>query len=137
MFWSKNKKKYVYPCIPQFFYIKWGLRGYTFHGHVFLMVKFLLFNIYFHIIAHVSILNRNAHALKASENNTFSVYFFILRGLFRILENQYTWYAYFFILQGLFRIHENQYTWSAYFFILQGLFRILENKYTCSAAMII
>ena len=36
MFWSKNKKKYVYPCIPQFYYII-GLRGVTFHGHVFLM----------------------------------------------------------------------------------------------------
>ena len=24
MFWSKNKKN-RYPCIPQFYYVKWGL----------------------------------------------------------------------------------------------------------------
>ena len=27
MFSSKNKKKYVYPCIPQFCYIKVGFKG--------------------------------------------------------------------------------------------------------------
>ena len=27
MFWSKNKKKIVYPCIPQFYYIKVGYGG--------------------------------------------------------------------------------------------------------------
>ena len=27
MFWSKNKKKYVYPCKPQFYYIKVGCKG--------------------------------------------------------------------------------------------------------------
>ena len=27
MFWSKNKKKYVYPCEPQFYYIKVGFKG--------------------------------------------------------------------------------------------------------------
>ena len=27
MFWGKNKKKYVYPCIPQFYYIKVGFKG--------------------------------------------------------------------------------------------------------------
>ena len=27
MFWSKNKKKYVYPCVPQFCYIKVGYKG--------------------------------------------------------------------------------------------------------------
>ena len=27
MFWSKNKKKYVYPCIPQCCYIKVGFKG--------------------------------------------------------------------------------------------------------------
>ena len=27
MFWSKNKKKQVYPCIPQFCYIKVGFKG--------------------------------------------------------------------------------------------------------------
>ena len=27
MFWSKNKEKKVYPCIPQFCYIKVGFKG--------------------------------------------------------------------------------------------------------------
>ena len=27
MFWSKNKKKKLYPCIPQFCYIKVGFKG--------------------------------------------------------------------------------------------------------------
>ena len=27
MFWNKNKKKYVYPCISQFYYIKVGFMG--------------------------------------------------------------------------------------------------------------
>ena len=27
MFWSKNKKKYVYPSKPHFFYIKVGCKG--------------------------------------------------------------------------------------------------------------
>ena len=36
MFWSK-KEKLVYPCIPQFFYIKMGFSGDILHGYVFLM----------------------------------------------------------------------------------------------------
>ena len=27
MFLSRNKKNNIYPCYPQFYYIKWGLRG--------------------------------------------------------------------------------------------------------------
>ena len=27
MFWSKNKKKQVYPCKPQLYYIKVGCKG--------------------------------------------------------------------------------------------------------------
>ena len=27
MFWSKHKKKKVYPCIPQFYFIKVGFKG--------------------------------------------------------------------------------------------------------------
>ena len=27
MFLSKNKKNNIYPCKPQFYYIKWGLKG--------------------------------------------------------------------------------------------------------------
>ena len=34
MFWNKNKKKMVYPCKPQFYYIKVGYEEYTLHGHV-------------------------------------------------------------------------------------------------------
>ena len=38
MLWIKNtEEKYVYPCEPQFYYIKWGSSAYTLHGHVFLM----------------------------------------------------------------------------------------------------
>ena len=37
MFWGKNKKKYVYPYIPQFYCIKVGIRGYLFNGLVFLV----------------------------------------------------------------------------------------------------
>ena len=37
MFYGKNKKKNVYPCTPQFYYMKVGCKGYTLHGHVILM----------------------------------------------------------------------------------------------------
>ena len=41
MFWIKNKKIRCAPANPSCFflhmYIKWGIRGYTLHGHVFLM----------------------------------------------------------------------------------------------------
>ena len=37
MFWSKNKKNRYTPANPSFTIQKWGLRGYTLHGHVFLM----------------------------------------------------------------------------------------------------
>ena len=38
MFWSKNKKNRYTPANPNFAILKWGSRGYTFHGHVFLMI---------------------------------------------------------------------------------------------------
>ena len=37
MFWSKNKKNRYTPAYPSFAILKWGSRGYTLHGHVFLM----------------------------------------------------------------------------------------------------
>ena len=37
MFLSRNKKNKVYPCKPQFYYIKWGLRGSKLYGYVFVM----------------------------------------------------------------------------------------------------
>ena len=37
MFWSKNNKNRYTPAYPSFTIYKWGSRGYTFHGHVFLM----------------------------------------------------------------------------------------------------
>ena len=37
MFWSKNKKNRYTPAYPSFTMLKWGLRGYILHGHVFLM----------------------------------------------------------------------------------------------------
>ena len=33
MFYSKNKKN-VYPVHPRFTILKWGVKGYTSHGHV-------------------------------------------------------------------------------------------------------
>ena len=37
MFWSNNKKNRYTPANPSLTIYKWGSRGYTFHGHVFLM----------------------------------------------------------------------------------------------------
>ena len=37
MFLSRNKKNYVYPCKPQFYYIKVGLKGSKLYRHVFMM----------------------------------------------------------------------------------------------------
>ena len=37
MFWSKNKKNRCTPAYPSFAILKWGSRGYTLHGHAFLM----------------------------------------------------------------------------------------------------
>ena len=34
---SRNKNNNLYPCKPQFYYIKGGLRGSTLYGHVFVM----------------------------------------------------------------------------------------------------
>ena len=39
MFWSKNKKNRYTPANPSFTMYKWGLRGYSLHGHVFQMFK--------------------------------------------------------------------------------------------------
>ena len=38
MFLSRNKKNTVYPCIPQFYYIKVGLRGSKLYRYVFVML---------------------------------------------------------------------------------------------------
>ena len=37
MFWSKNKKNRYTPEYPRFTIQKWGSRGYTLHGHAFVM----------------------------------------------------------------------------------------------------
>ena len=37
MFLIRNKKKNVHPCIPQFYYIKWGLRGSILYRYDFVM----------------------------------------------------------------------------------------------------
>ena len=39
MFWSKNKKNMYTRVNPSFTIFKWGVRGYTLHGHVILMVS--------------------------------------------------------------------------------------------------
>ena len=41
MFWSKNKKYRYFPVYPSFAVLKWGIKGYTFHGHVLLMCAFV------------------------------------------------------------------------------------------------
>ena len=38
-FWSKNKENKYNPAYPSFAILKWGLRGYILHGHVFLMYR--------------------------------------------------------------------------------------------------
>ena len=38
MFLSRNKKKNVYPCKPQFYYIKVGFNGSALYRHVFVMI---------------------------------------------------------------------------------------------------
>ena len=38
MFWSKNKRNRFTPVNPSFTILKWVMRGYTFHGHVFVML---------------------------------------------------------------------------------------------------
>ena len=48
MFLSRNKKNNVYPCKPQFYYIKVGFKGVTiiyacFHDGVFFFLFFFLF----------------------------------------------------------------------------------------------
>ena len=37
MFWNKNKKNRYTPTYPSFTLLKWGIRGYSLHRHVFLM----------------------------------------------------------------------------------------------------
>ena len=37
---SRNKKNNVYPCKPQFYYIKVGLKGVKIYRHVFVMICF-------------------------------------------------------------------------------------------------
>ena len=37
MFLSRNKKNNVYPCKPQFYYIKVGFKGSTLYRHIFMM----------------------------------------------------------------------------------------------------
>ena len=39
MFLSRDKKNNVYPCKPQFYYIKWGLRWSKLYRRVFVIVK--------------------------------------------------------------------------------------------------
>ena len=41
LFWSQNKKNRYTSAYPSFIVRKWGLKGYTFHGHVFLMILFV------------------------------------------------------------------------------------------------
>ena len=42
MFWCKNRNN-VYPFAPQFYYIKWGSSGNTFHGYIILKSHIFMF----------------------------------------------------------------------------------------------
>ena len=44
MFLSRNKKNNVYPCKPQFYYIKVGLRGSKSYRYVFVMLMQIIFH---------------------------------------------------------------------------------------------
>ena len=58
VFFSRNKKNNVYPCKPQFYYTKWGLRGSKLYGYVFVMVRSgLLFPSYRVIITKTYLFN--------------------------------------------------------------------------------
>ena len=39
MFLSRNKKHHVYPCKPQFYYIKVGFKGSELYRYVFVMLR--------------------------------------------------------------------------------------------------
>ena len=41
MFLSRNKKNNVYPCKPQFYYLKVGFKGSALYRRVFVMYEFL------------------------------------------------------------------------------------------------
>ena len=45
MFLSRNKKNNVYPCKPQFHYIKVGFKGSTLYRHVFVMMNRIHYSI--------------------------------------------------------------------------------------------
>ena len=49
MFWSKKKEKFFTPVYPSFNIRKWGMRGYTFHGYVILMIASVV--LYEHFIS--------------------------------------------------------------------------------------
>ena len=54
MFWSKNKKNRFTPAYPSFAIEKWGSRGYTLHGHVFVMYIYDLVKDVVFSLAHLS-----------------------------------------------------------------------------------
>ena len=46
LFLSRNTKNNVYPCKPQFYYKKWGLRGSKLYWHVFVMTECTCYTCY-------------------------------------------------------------------------------------------
>ena len=46
LFLSRNNKNNVYPCKPQFYYIKWGLRGSKLYRYVFVMIYLVQNNLF-------------------------------------------------------------------------------------------
>ena len=77
IFWDKNKKKKVYPCKPQFFYIKW----YTFHCLVFLML------LKYEMVTSVIFLLPRNWGFKRLQKDTFSLNFVIVVLNYTTLSN--------------------------------------------------
>ena len=49
MFLSRNKKNNVYPCKPQFYYIKVGFKGSKLYGYVYVMGRLRFLIVAFHV----------------------------------------------------------------------------------------
>ena len=74
MYLSRNKKNNVYPCKPQFYFMKWGLRGSKLYRYVFVMVLHfqgtLLFCcvwLFWHSDMNMTRLSESQHMLSCSD----------------------------------------------------------------------
>ena len=71
MFFSRNRKNNVYPCKPQFYYVKVGFKGSKLYRYVFVMggadlPEYVLCTLlYIHLVCHTT----SIHFNKASESS--------------------------------------------------------------------